>query len=61
MASSPRLETHRTTLRERLFPAYEPLGHLTLVYLLGSMENSYWTARASASSGKAGSVPSRLR
>jgi hypothetical protein len=36
MSSSPRLETHRTTLRERLLPTYEPLGQLKLVYLLGS-------------------------
>jgi hypothetical protein len=41
MASSTRLETHRTTLRERLFPAYEPLGQLTLVYLLGSLVSGY--------------------
>jgi hypothetical protein len=41
MSSSPRLETHRTTLRERLLPAYEPLGHLTLVYLLGSLASGY--------------------
>ncbi len=37
MASSPRLEAHRTTVRERLLPAYEPLGSLTFVYLLGSL------------------------
>ena len=41
MSSSPRLETHRTTLRERLLPAYEPLGQLTLVYLLGSLVSGY--------------------
>ncbi len=41
MSSSPRLETHRATLRERLLPAYEPLGQLTLVYLLGSLASGY--------------------
>lgn len=41
MPSSPRLETHRTALRERLLPAYEPLGQLTLVYLLGSLASGY--------------------
>jgi predicted nucleotidyltransferase len=41
MSSSTRLETHRTTVRERLLPAYEPLGHLTLVYLLGSLASGY--------------------
>ena len=41
MSSSTRLETHRTTLRERLLPAYEPLGQLTLVYLLGSLVSGY--------------------
>ncbi len=41
MSSSPRLETLRTTLRERLLPAYEPLGQLTLVYLLGSLASGY--------------------
>jgi hypothetical protein len=41
MASSTRLEVYRTTVRERLFPAYEPLGQLTLVYLLGSLVSGY--------------------
>jgi hypothetical protein len=41
MSSSPRLATHRTTLRERLLSAYEPLGQLTLVYLLGSLASGY--------------------
>jgi hypothetical protein len=41
MSSSTHLETHRTTLRERLLPAYEPLGQLTLVYLLGSLADGY--------------------
>lgn len=41
MSSSSRLEIHRTTLRERLLPAYEPLGQLTLVYLLGSLASGY--------------------
>ncbi len=41
MSSSTRLETLRTTLRERLLPAYEPLGQLTLVYLLGSLAAGY--------------------
>ena len=41
MSSSARLETHRTTLREKLLPAYEPLGQLTLVYLLGSLASGY--------------------
>ncbi len=41
MSSSTRLETHRTTLRELLIPVYEPLGQLTLVYLLGSLVSGY--------------------
>lgn len=41
MSSSTRLETHRTTLRERLLPAYKSLGRLTLVYLLGSLVSGY--------------------
>jgi len=41
VSSSTRLETHRTTLRERLLPAYKSLGRLTLVYLLGSLVSGY--------------------
>ena len=41
MFSSPSLEPLRATVRERLLPAYAPLGHLTLVYLLGSLISSY--------------------
>ncbi len=41
MSSSPRLSAFRTTVRERLLPAYEPLGSLTVVYLLGSLVSDY--------------------
>jgi predicted N-acetyltransferase YhbS len=38
---STRLEEYRNTLRQQVFPAYEPLGRLTLVYLLGSLASGY--------------------
>ena len=41
MFSSSSLEPLRATVRERLLPAYAPLGHLTLVYLLGSLISGY--------------------
>lgn len=41
MPLSTRLEENRNTLRQQVFPAYEPLGRLTLVYLLGSLASGY--------------------
>ncbi len=41
MSSSSPLETHRTMLQQQVLPAYERLGSLTLVYLLGSLVSGY--------------------
>src|SRR6266581_9635040 len=41
MSLSTHLEVHRNMLRQQLLPAYEPLGQLTLVYLLGSLVSGY--------------------
>src|SRR6266545_2859632 len=41
MAASTRLEEYRTTLRQQVLPAYDRLGSLTLVYLLGSLVSDY--------------------
>jgi hypothetical protein len=41
MSSSPRLVEHRNRLRQQVVPAYEPLGKLSLVYLLGSLVSGY--------------------
>src|SRR6266545_7799561 len=35
MAASTRLDKYRTTLRQQVLPAYDRLGSLTVVYLLG--------------------------
>ena len=41
MSSSFRLDALRTTVHERFLPAYESLGRLSLVYLLGSLVSGY--------------------
>ncbi len=41
MAASTRLEEYRTTVRQQVLPAYDRLGSLTLVYLLGSLVAGY--------------------
>ncbi len=41
MFSSTRLEAYRNTVQQQVLPAYEPLGQLTLVYLLGSLVSGY--------------------
>jgi len=41
MSSSPRMVKHRNRLRQQVLPAYEPLGKLSLVYLLGSLVSGY--------------------
>lgn len=41
MSSSTHLNMLRATVRERLLPAYAPLGRLVLVYLLGSLVSGY--------------------
>jgi len=41
MSSSTRLEDHHNTLQQQVLPAYERLGSLTLVYLLGSLVHGY--------------------
>ncbi|SRR5712692_1079842 len=41
LSSSTRLEAFRNTVQQQLLPAYEPLGQLTLVYLLGSLVAGY--------------------
>jgi len=41
MSSSTRLEAYRSNVQRQLLPAYEPLGQLTLVYLLGSLVSGY--------------------
>ena len=41
MSSSPRLEAYRDIVQEQVLPMYESLGHLTLVYLLGSLASGY--------------------
>src|SRR5438105_14737819 len=41
MPPSPRLEAHRTVLQQQVLPAYERLGSLCLVYLLGSLASGY--------------------
>jgi len=41
ISSSSPLETHRTMLQQHVLPAYERLGSLTLVYLLGSLVSGY--------------------
>ena len=41
MSSSSPLETHRIMLQQHVLPAYERLGSLTLVYLLGSLVSGY--------------------
>src|SRR5258708_16741795 len=41
MSASPRLEVHRTILQQQVLPAYEGLGSLRLVYLLGSLASGY--------------------
>ncbi len=41
MSSSPRLEAYRNIVQEQVLPMYESLGHLTLVYLLGSLASGY--------------------
>src|SRR5260221_7016122 len=38
---STRLEEYRNILRQQVLPAYEPLGQLSLVYLLGSLVSGY--------------------
>jgi len=41
MSPSPRLEMHRTILQQQVLPAYQDLGSLCLVYLLGSLVSGY--------------------
>ena len=41
MSLSTRLEEYRNILRQQVLPAYEPLGQLSLVYLLGSLVSGY--------------------
>src|SRR6266852_630874 len=41
MSAPSRLEVHRTILRQQVLPAYERLGSLRLVYLLGSLVSGY--------------------
>ena len=41
MSSSTHLEAYRNIVRRQILPAYEPLGQLTLVYLLGSLVSGY--------------------
>lgn len=41
MSPLPRLEVHRTILQQQVLPAYEGLGSLCLVYLLGSLVSGY--------------------
>src|SRR6266700_3363315 len=41
MSLSTHLEVHRNMLRQQVLPAYEPLGQLSLVYLLGSLVSGY--------------------
>src|SRR5260370_41207879 len=41
MSVSTHLEADRNTVQQQLLPAYEPLGRLTLVYLLGSLVSGY--------------------
>lgn len=41
MSSSSRLEASRNTLRQQVLPAYERIGSLTLIYLLGSLVSDY--------------------
>jgi len=41
MSLSTRLEEYRTVLRQQVLPAYDPLGRLSLVYLLGSLVSGY--------------------
>lgn len=41
MSSPTHLEQLRNTLRQQVLPAYEPLGRLSLVYLLGSLVSGY--------------------
>ena len=41
MSSSSRFEAYRSTVQEQVLPLYESLGHLTLVYLLGSLVSGY--------------------
>ena len=41
MAASTRLDEYRTTLGQQVLPAYDRLGSLTLVYLLGSLVAGY--------------------
>jgi hypothetical protein len=41
MSSSTRLKENRNTPRQQVLPAYEPLGRLSLVYLLGSLASGY--------------------
>jgi GNAT superfamily N-acetyltransferase len=41
MPLSTRLEEYGNTLRQQVLPAYEPLGRLSLVYLLGSLASGY--------------------
>ena len=41
MSFSTHLEEYRNTLRQQVLPAYESLGRLSLVYLLGSLVSSY--------------------
>ena len=41
MSLSTHLEGYRNVLRQQVLPAYEPLGQLPLVYLLGSLVSGY--------------------
>jgi hypothetical protein len=41
MSLSTHLEEYRNMLRQQVLPAYEPLGRLSLVYLLGSLVSGY--------------------
>ncbi len=41
MSASTHLEAYRNTVQQQLLPAYESLGRLTLVYLLGSLVSGY--------------------
>ncbi len=41
MSASTHLEAYRNTVQQQLLPAYESLGRLTLVYLLGSLVACY--------------------
>src|SRR5713226_8932749 len=41
MSVSTHLEAYCNTVQQQLLPAYEPLGSLALVYLLGSLVSGY--------------------